>query len=65
MSRSAPSRRPRGAVRIARELCELFQQQIDALQQGLEEDNLEQYLERHAQIVECEAQLRALRRQPS
>jgi polyhydroxyalkanoate synthesis regulator phasin len=55
---------PRGIHEIAHELCELFQQQIDDLQQGLDLVNLEPYSHRHERITELEAELRALRRSP-
>jgi hypothetical protein len=65
MNRSASPSRPPSIRQIARELCQLFQLQIDALQQGLDEDNFEQYLQRHQQIVDLEALLKTLRHRPS
>jgi hypothetical protein len=50
--------------KIAHELCELFQQQIDDLQQGLDPCNLEQYLKHGERINKLEAQLRAMRPAP-
>ena len=45
---------------IATEVCELFQQQIDALQSGLAEAETEQYQKRRVQIQELLAELKAL-----
>jgi len=59
---------PSGPLRIhqiAHDLCELFQQQIDDLQQGTDLLNLEKYLRRRGRINELEVQLRTLRRRPS
>jgi hypothetical protein len=50
---------------LADELCTLFQRQIDTLQRGLSAEELDQYLHRREQIDELQAQLKALRSQPS
>ena len=65
MNRSAPPSRAPSVRQIARELCQLFQLQIDTLQQGLQEEDFEHYLQRHQQILDLEALLKTLRRRPS
>lgn len=65
MNLTASRSRPRSVNQIATELCGLVQQQIDALQAGLAEDDLKEYLLRRGQIDELQAQLRALRPRPS
>jgi hypothetical protein len=50
----------RSARQIANEFCELVQQQIDTLQPGLTEVELEPYVEKCGQIHELHAELRAL-----
>jgi hypothetical protein len=53
---------PRTAQQIAQELCQLFQEQIDDLQQGSDPPDLERYLKRRERIAELEMQLQKLRR---
>jgi hypothetical protein len=65
MTRPPHRPRPRSLRQIAGELCRLFQQQIDVLQQGLSTGDLEQYLHRRGQIDELHARLKALRPRPS
>ena len=65
MNLTASRSRPRSVNQIALELCGLVQKQIDALQEGLGEDDLKEYLLRRGQIDELQAQLRALRPRPS
>jgi hypothetical protein len=65
MNASTPRIRPRRPYQIANELCELFQQQFDALQQGLAEGELDQYLQRRRQIDELQTQLKTLSPRPS
>ena len=65
MNLNAPRPGPRRTHQIANEICGLVQQQIDALQHGLAEDDLQEYLERRGQIDELQAQVRPLRRRPS
>jgi hypothetical protein len=60
MNRTAPRSRPRSVNQISNEACGLVQQQIDALQEGLAEDDLKEYLERRGHLDELQAQLRAL-----
>lgn len=65
MNESAPRSKPRRTHQIANELCGLVQQQMDALQQGLAEDDLQEYLDRRGQIDDLQAQLRILCPRPS
>jgi hypothetical protein len=65
MKVSAPRPGPRRTREISIELCGLVQQQIDALQHGLAEADLQDYLERRAQIDKLQAQVKTLRRRPS
>lgn len=61
MNGTRPRPTPPGVNQIANELCELYQEQIDALQRGLAEAEMEQYLERRRQIDGLRARLEALR----
>jgi hypothetical protein len=65
MNETPPRPSPRRTHEIANELCGLVQQQIDALQHGLAEADLKDYLERRTQIDKLQAQVRTLRRRPS
>jgi len=65
MNGVTPRARPRGVRDLANELCELFGQQFDALQQGLGEDDLEQYLERRGRIHQRQIELKSLFPRPS
>jgi hypothetical protein len=65
MNETAPRPKPRRTREIAVELCGLVQRQIDVLQRGLAEADLQDYLERRAQIDKLQAQVRTLRRRPS
>jgi hypothetical protein len=65
MNETSPRPRPRCARQIANEVCGLVQQQIDALQQGLGEGDLQEYLERREQINELQAEVKTLHRRPS
>jgi hypothetical protein len=56
---------PRWVHQIANDICGLVQQQIDALQHGLVEADLQEYLERRGQIDKLQGEVRNLRRQPS
>ena len=60
MNGSALPLKPNRVHQIAAEICELFQQEIDALQHGLAEVDMEPYLERRARIYELRAELKAL-----
>jgi hypothetical protein len=66
MNESAPQR---NVSRIAKELCQLYQQQIDTLQEGtltdLAEGELKQYSERKRKTTELQATLKTLRVRPS
>ena len=65
MNETAPRPRPRWVRQIANELCGLVQEQIDALQRGLGENDLQEYLERSGQIDKLQAEVRTLHRRPS
>jgi hypothetical protein len=65
MNESAPRPKPRRIRQIAVEVCALFQQEIDTLQLGLTEEEVEPYLERRRQIHELQTELETLRRRPS
>ena len=55
--------RPRWVHQIAQEVCELVQQQVDALRrQGLAEGDLPEYMARREQIDKLQVELRNLRR---
>ena len=64
MNGSALPLNPNRVYQIAAEVCELFQQQIDALQHGLAEAEMEQYLERRGRIYELRAELKASQTEP-
>jgi hypothetical protein len=49
---------------IANELCELYQLQIEALQQATTAE-MEKYIQRRDRIAELRARLEALRQRPS
>jgi len=57
MNESTPHSRRRNIRKIAAELCELYQQQIDTLQHGtlagLPKGKLEQYSKRQKRIGNC------------
>jgi hypothetical protein len=61
--------RSRTVHRIANELCDLYQQQVDTLQQGtlagLAEGELKQYSDRKRQVRELHMALKTLRPRPS
>ncbi len=61
------SRRLRGrsANDLSNELCELFAQQFDALQNGQAAVELEQYLERRKRIHQLQSELKAQVARPS
>ena len=65
MNAVTPRVRQRGVQDLANELCELFGQQFDALQRGLAEDDLEQYLERRGRIHQLQTELKTLIPRPS
>jgi hypothetical protein len=65
MNEISPRVRRRTVDDLSNELCELFGQQFDALQQGLAEVELEQYLERRGRIHQLQTELRTLVRRPS
>lgn len=65
MNESSSRLRPRRVCQIADDVCELVQQQMDVLQQGLAEGELDQYLERRKQIHELQVELKALLPGPS
>lgn len=61
--------RSRSIHEIANELCDLYQQQVDTLQQGtlvgLAEGELKQYSDRKRQVCELQVALKTLRPRPS
>jgi translation initiation factor IF-1 len=57
--------RGRGAEELSNELCELFGQQFDALQNGQVEVELEQYMERRKRIHQLQTELKMLVARPS
>jgi hypothetical protein len=61
MNGTRPRPAPPGVHQIANELCELYQEQIDALQRGAAEAEVEQYLERRKRIDELREGLEELR----
>ncbi len=67
MTESGPQPRP-NIYRIANELCELYQRQIDTLQQGtlagLPEAKLKSYRERQRRIRELQVALKKADHQP-
>lgn len=65
MNDVSPRVRRRSIDDLSNEVCDLFGQQFDALQQGLSDDELEQYLERRAQIHQLQTELKALIPRPS
>jgi hypothetical protein len=58
MNAVAPRLRRRSTRELVNELCELFGKQFDALQQGLTEEELEQYLERRNTIHQVQTELK-------
>jgi hypothetical protein len=56
---------PTHVRQIASELCDLLQQQFDTLRRGLDEEEMERYLELREQIDDLRAKLEALRPRPS
>jgi hypothetical protein len=69
MNEAAPKARPRSIYRVADELCELYQQQIDTLQggtlAGLPGAEVTQYEEKRRRIADLQAELRTSVRAPS
>jgi hypothetical protein len=61
ISRATPSH----VRQIASELCDLLQQQFDTLQRGLDEEEMERYLEIREQINGLRGKLEALCPRPS
>ncbi len=57
--------RRRSVPDIANELCDLFALQFDRLQQGLAEDELEEYLERRKRIHQLQSEMEASVSRPS
>ena len=55
----------RSVAELANELCELFGEQFDALQQGLTEVELDQYLKRRIQIHQLQTELEGMASRPS
>ena len=62
---SGKLRRGADAEDLSNELCELFGQQFEALQNGQAEVELEQYLERRARIHQLQTELKASISRPS
>jgi len=60
MNDVAPRLRPRTVFDLAVDLCELFGQQFDALQQGPDEVDSQQYQQRRGRIHQLQAELKAL-----
>ncbi len=58
-------RRGTDAEDLSNELCDLFGQQFDALQNGQAEEELEQYLERRKRIHQLQTELKGLVVRPS
>lgn len=58
MNDVAPRLRQRTVFDLAIDLCELFGQQFDALQQGQDEVNSQQYQERRGRIHQLQKELR-------
>jgi hypothetical protein len=65
MNEVSPRVRRRGIDELSSEVCELFEQQFDALQQDLSEVELEQYLERRRRIHQLQTELKTFVRLPS
>jgi hypothetical protein len=59
MNGASPRERSRSIDDLSKEVCELFGQQFDALQQGMVEVELEQYLERRSRIHQLQTELKA------
>ena len=57
--------RRRSADDLSNELCELFGQQFDALENGQAEVELEQYLERRRRIHQLQTELKTFVPRPS
>ena len=65
MNEISPRIRRRGIDELSSEVCELFGQQFEALQQDLSEGELEQYLERRRKIHQLQTELKTFIPRPS
>jgi hypothetical protein len=69
MNEAAAKARPRSIYRVADELCELYQQQIDTLRGGtlasLPEAEVTRYEDKRRQIADLQVELKTCGRAPS
>jgi hypothetical protein len=65
MNETSPRVGRRSIDDLSKEVCELFGQQFEALEQGLAEVELEQYLERRRRIHQLQMELKSSVRRPS
>jgi hypothetical protein len=65
MNETSPRVGRRSIDDLSKEVCELFGQQFEALEQGLAEVELEQYLERRRRIRQLQMELKSSVRRPS
>jgi len=65
MNETTPRVGRRSIDDLSKEVCELFAQQFEALEQGLAEVELEQYLERRRRIHQLQMELKSSVRRPS
>jgi hypothetical protein len=65
MNGIAPRLKQRNVYELANELCQLFDEQFDALQQHLTDVELERYLERRSRIHQLQTELKGMASRPS
>jgi hypothetical protein len=65
MNGIVPRLKQHSIYELANELCKLFDEQFDALQQDLTDVELEQYLERRSRIHQLQIELKGIVSRPS
>jgi hypothetical protein len=65
MNGIVPRLRQQTVYELANELCKLFGEQFDALQQHLTDVELERYLERRSRIHQLQIELKGIVSRPS
>lgn len=65
MNGIVPRLRQHSIYELANELCKLFDEQFDALQQHLTDVELERYLERRSRIHQLQIELKGIVSRPS
>jgi hypothetical protein len=65
MNGIVPRLRQHNVYELANELCKLFGEQFDALQQDLTDVELERYLERRSRIHQLQIELKGIVSRPS